>query len=379
MARKMQQTITKTQGQKEEPPATPQASDASLILPYLARYSDITALVEYLKKKPLGATQAEVQNVLGPEAFDWRKVEVYRLTGFFNMNGMISLSQMGVEYAQANEDRRRELVWSILKGIRPYNGLLEWGYFQKKAQLDAEAVRLKWSAEYPEIDRTNKQRFDLAPIFFFSLCEGVGLGSFITGRKGQPTRLEIDGSALEAYVSYVPERTPVSRDAGPERLADALSSPPLQPPALGVPAPAAARNVLISHGKNRGPLADVEEMLKIMGLQPKVAIREPNLARPVSEKVRSTMKECSAAVFVFTPDETLTDSEGKRVFKPSENVLHELGAASVLYDDKVVILKEKSIQLPSNVSGLAHIPFDMENVKATFMDLYKELKGFGLL
>jgi hypothetical protein len=353
-------------------------SAGGLILPYLARHDDILQLLEYLRKKPLGAAISEVTNALGAEILDARKVEAYKLTELFDFKDRLSLSALGVEFAQSNAEARRGIVWRMLKKVRPYDGILEWAHFQKKDQLDAEGVRLKWSTEFKdEIDTTNRQRFELAPIFFFSMCEGAGLGKFVTGRKGQPTRLEIVPNALEEYVSSVsiPESSKLQA-SGEAHHEDQTIVREISPPGRGVQF---TKRIFVSHGKAKGPLQGVEEMLGIMGIEPKVAIREPNLARPVSEKVRTTMKECSAAVFIFTPDEALTDQEGKKIYKPSENVLHELGAAAVLYDDKVIILKEKSIQLPSNISGLAHIPFDLENVKATFMDLYKELKGFKIL
>ncbi len=350
-----------------------------LTLPYLARYADIIALVEYLKKKPLGATHQEIKNVLGPEALDWRKVEAYRLVGFFNLDGKVTLIQKGVEFSQGDNETRKSLILDILKSVHPYNGILEWAHFQNRESLDAEGVRLKWSTEFPEIDKSSAQRFEMAPIFFFSLCDGAGLGKFLIGRKGQPTRLEIDRKELEAYVSHV---SPMLALSTIDRLSpdhtEELREAPAQP-VLPTQEKKLAKKIFVSHGRTKGPLAEVEEMLSMMGLEPKVAIREPHLARPVSEVVRNTMKDCSAAVFIFTPDETLTDEQGNKVYKPSENVLHELGGASVLYDDRIVILKEKSIRLPSNISGLTHIPFDVDNVKATFMDLYKELKAFGLV
>lgn len=355
-----------------------EGTGGTLILPHLVRYSDIAALVDYLTKKPLGATQPEIRNVLGSESLDWRKMEAYRLTEFFTINNEVSLSQLGVEFSQTDDNGRGELIWKVLKKVGPYNGILEWAHFQKKDQLDAQGVRLKWSTEYPEIDTSNKQRFDLAPIFFFSMCEGGRLGTLIVGRKGQPTRLELDRTKLEEYVSFqggseVPFET---TETSPE-MGSSAGQPQIQP--VAPKTEQGPISIFVSHGKKKGPSAEVEEMLQIMGVKTKMAIREPNLARPVSEKVRHTMKECSAAVFIFTPDEALTDEKGNKVYRPSENVHHELGAASVLYDDKIVVLKERSIKLPSNISGLAHIPFDEENVKATFMDLYKELKGFGLV
>jgi hypothetical protein len=43
------------------------------------------------------------------------------------------------------------------------------------------------------------------------------------------------------------------------------------------------------------------------------------------------MKQCGAAILLFTPDEELRDLDGNAVWRPSQNVGHELGAASMLY------------------------------------------------
>lgn len=383
MARGKEDTFGQGTSEGQAVNALGRGKEGGMVLPYLARYEDLATLVSYLQRKPLGATEAEVKNAIGPDALDWRKVEAYRMTQLFDIDGRLSLSRLGVEFSQADEDGKKRILWDFLRSVRPYNGILEWAYFQKKDQLDVQAVRLKWSTEYSEIDTTNKQRFELAPIFLFSLCEASGLGKLLMGRKGQPTRLDLNAPALESYVSHAaqPRVSPGGGGALAGASADLVQSGSVAPnyTARAAEGEELSKKIFVSHGKDKGPLAQVEEMLKIMGLEPKVAIREPNLARPVSNKVRATMKECSAAIFVFTPDETFTDAEGNKVYKPSENVLHELGAASVQYDDRIVILKEKSIKLPSNISGLAHIPFETEGVKAIFMDLFKELKAFGLV
>lgn len=40
------------------------------------------------------------------------------------------------------------------------------------------------------------------------------------------------------------------------------------------------------------------------------------------------MLQCGSANLIFTCDEKFFDEQGKEVWRPSENVVHELGAAS---------------------------------------------------
>jgi predicted nucleotide-binding protein len=59
--------------------------------------------------------------------------------------------------------------------------------------------------------------------------------------------------------------------------------------------------------------------------------------------------------------------------------VYELGAASILYEDRIVILKEESVTLSSDFSDLGHITFKKDELEAKSMQLIKELIGFGLL
>jgi hypothetical protein len=43
---------------------------------------------------------------------------------------------------------------------------------------------------------------------------------------------------------------------------------------------------------------------------------------------------------------------GDEVWRPSENVVHELGAASIHYEERVVIFKEKGIDLPTKFKSI---------------------------
>jgi predicted nucleotide-binding protein len=91
------------------------------------------------------------------------------------------------------------------------------------------------------------------------------------------------------------------------------------------------------------------------------------------------MKSCTSAIVIFTVDEEYADAQGKKIFRPSDNAVYELGAASVLYGDKIVILKEEGVSLSSDFSDLGHIAFKKDELDAKSMQLIKELIGFGLL
>ena len=93
-------------------------------------------------------------------------------------------------------------------------------------------------------------------------------------------------------------------------------------------APPAARPIFLGHGKNRDPLEGVQKILNTFRIPYKVAIGEPNLGRPIPAKVRDVMLDCGSAILIFTKDEKFLTEDGEEVWRPSENVVHELGAAS---------------------------------------------------
>ena len=64
---------------------------------------------------------------------------------------------------------------------------------------------------------------------------------------------------------------------------------------------------------------------------------------------------------------------------PSQNVVYELGAASVLYGKKIVILKEDTVSFASDFSDLGYISFEKDNLDAKTSDLILELINLGFM
>src|SRR6266705_4396370 len=97
------------------------------------------------------------------------------------------------------------------------------------------------------------------------------------------------------------------------------------------------------------------------------------------KKVKDTIEECGSAILIFTRDEKFFDSAGKEIWRPSENVVHELGATSFAYGDRIVIFKEKGLHFPTNFQSIGYIEFEVDSIEAKATDLLKELIGFGLV
>jgi predicted nucleotide-binding protein len=91
------------------------------------------------------------------------------------------------------------------------------------------------------------------------------------------------------------------------------------------------------------------------------------------------MDQCGSAILIFTKDEKYFDAVGNEIWKPSENVVHELGAAAYAYENRIVIFKERGLHFPANYESIGYIEFDVDSIESKTNDLLKELVGFGLL
>lgn len=145
------------------------------------------------------------------------------------------------------------------------------------------------------------------------------------------------------------------------------------------PRPDHKNAIFVGHGSNRKPMDQLLKILNEYSIPHKQAVDEPNRARPIPQKVADVMRECGAAILVFTADEEYFDRDGNSIWRPSENVSHELGAASVLYGDRIIVFKEKGIELPSNFSSVGYIEFEKDKLGEKGIELFRELVSMKIV
>jgi hypothetical protein len=201
----------------------------------------------------------------------------------------------------------------------------------------------------------------------------------------------IDLSGTPAAVPDAANGETVIDDAGqPIHSQGGQESEPLAPPqeppleSSGQATSTMPKKVFIAHGKNRVPLDQLKKALDQFRVKYAVAVDEPNKGRPVSAKVAQLMKqECSSGIFIFTADERflkeLPDGSTEEIWRPSENVVYELGAASIIYDRRIVIFKEKSVSFPSDFSDLGYIEFEKDQLGTEIGTLFTELVSLDIL
>ncbi|MDE1852651.1 MAG: nucleotide-binding protein [Thaumarchaeota archaeon] len=179
----------------------------------------------------------------------------------------------------------------------------------------------------------------------------------------------------EASIATLPQPTLETASGTDDELGEEHEAPQQPPPATSqIP-----KQIFVAHGKNTRPLEQLEKILNRFKVSYKVAEEEANRGRPVGQKVAELMQSCTSGIFIFTADEETTDAQGNKVFRPSDNVVYELGAASVLYGEKIVVLKENDVSFASDFKDLAYITFDKDKLDAKAADLMVEFIGLGFL
>jgi predicted nucleotide-binding protein len=189
-------------------------------------------------------------------------------------------------------------------------------------------------------------------------AEPSGAISAQTSESTESDEAEVD---VPTAAAHGPSVAPVARATGSQSESPAKNA------------------IFLGHGKNKVPLEQLEKFLSEYKIPHKVAIDEPNKGRPISQKVAELMHECGAAIVIFTADEEFKDPVGQTIFRPSENAVFELGAASALYGSRVVIFKEAGVNFPSNFRDIGYIEFEKDRLDAKVNELFRELIGFKLI
>ena len=139
--------------------------------------------------------------------------------------------------------------------------------------------------------------------------------------------------------------------------------------------------VFIVHGHAEGLKEEVALYITHLGLCPIVLHELPNAGRTIIEKFSDAASSTSYAVVLATGDD-----EGRRKYDPElplqprarQNVILELGFfAGKLGRDKVAVLREADVELPSDFDGVLYITADSTGTWKNTLE--QELRAAALL
>jgi hypothetical protein len=290
-----------------------------------------------------------------------------------------SLTKLGENATGGDEVARGAALKAAVMTVPPYKAFFE--KFQNKKLPGSGPFKefLVRDAEVPE------ERAEECMSYITSDAETAGLVRSVKGGRW----IDLSGTPAPASEEEAEEESGAAEGAeaaqgqngGPPDLENG-DEPDVEEPARKRP-PVEAKKVFIAHGKNRTPLDQLKKALDQFKVKYAVAVDEPHKGRPISAKVAQLMEEeCSSGIFIFTADERfLREKNGdtEEVWRPSENVVYELGAASILYDTRIVIFKEKGVTFPSDFSDLGYIEFEKDQLVAELGSLFAELVGLDIL
>ena len=371
------------------------------MLPTRTKPDDAVAVATYLSTKVTGASLQDAKATLEGPLLDGRKIVAYEEWGLITREAnVLHLTPRGRQLARASADDQHAVFTEVVLAIRAYRIAAEWIHHGAMEVVPLTELAAHWFDHIPgDLGTTAEKKIRNQAACFLGVAEAAGLGRYVIGRRGQPTRLEVDRDPLAQLVTGAelsagpstpsgstedPEAS--TEDSGNEEQRGALESAD-QPPS---PDPdqersdeassslsAKAIRVFISHGPNLEIVDQVKTMLDLGGLPYDVVVEQESTAIPVPQKVFEAMRRCDAAVMCVTADSESEREDGSYEINP--NVLIEIGAAFVLYEKRVALVWDRRISVPSNLQGLYRCEFEGNELSWSagmkLMKVVNEFKG----
>jgi hypothetical protein len=353
-----------------------------MTLPTRVTPDDVHAVCSYLATKATGATPKELEAVVDKKHLDPRKLTAVKGWGLIeDTEGRWKITPLGREFVRSDANRV-EVISTIIRRVPPYLGMIERVAHRHEDSVTTTDVAAHWHDHFKGSVGNTDGILNAQALVFLQLAAGALLGTLIVGRRGQPTRFGFNAEAVTRFLSTAPPPEQEEGAGGGGRPTPDTDEPEQRAPLPALP-PAGASTlgqaIFIAHGKNKKPLEQLKQVLDQFKIPYRVAVEEPNLGRPISAKVRDVMKSCNCAILIFTADEEFKDKKGDTIWRPSENVVNELGATAFLYDNRIVIMKEEGVTFPTNFRDIGYISFQRDQLDAKALDIIKEMIGFGIV
>jgi hypothetical protein len=141
-----------------------------------------------------------------------------------------------------------------------------------------------------------------------------------------------------------------------------------------------ARDVFIVHGTNEAKKYELKSFLTGLGVNPIILHEQDNKGKTIVEKFEYYAPRCRFAFILLTPDDK-QDAGGKpeEKWRARQNVIMELGwFMAKLGRERVVMLHQGAIEIPSDVSGVIYLKFE-SSVSEVGEQIRQSLRGVGLI
>lgn len=152
------------------------------MLPYRVDPEDLYALVE---GRARGRSLEQLSSLFSRKTYDglMRAAEVL---GFLDPDSG-ELSDRGHDLALADPERRQDLLKECLLDFEPYDLLIEAALKRDEARTTLDWIETWWGSQGFGSSESNRSE---ASSTFGRLVEAAGLGVYVQGRRGHPSRIE---------------------------------------------------------------------------------------------------------------------------------------------------------------------------------------------
>jgi predicted nucleotide-binding protein len=134
--------------------------------------------------------------------------------------------------------------------------------------------------------------------------------------------------------------------------------------------------IFIVHGRDRTALLETENIIRKIGLEPIILNKIANNGLCLIEKFEK-YSNVQYAIVLLTPDDigALFEESPNYMYRARQNVIFEMGFFyGKLGRSNVCCIYKSSLELPSDVNGIAYLPYN-QSVEEVEMALLRELKG----
>ncbi len=135
----------------------------------------------------------------------------------------------------------------------------------------------------------------------------------------------------------------------------------------------------IAHGGRSGVLDKLREFIEALGLEPLVVELLPSKGMSVDDKVNNYIKDADCGIVLATRGGIVDTKSGRPKQHPRLNIIDEVERLRAKFPNRTILLLEKGVELPSNISGLTHESFARQSMDRAFIAIARELREMGIL
>jgi hypothetical protein len=347
---------------------TPPDGSKGAALPVLATPGDLREAVQYLKRKPTGVSLVEALADARRRVFEPRKVAAYVSWGVVARRGeRLQLTRRGRELARTLEPETR--AYRALLDTNPlYRAALAWIHREGLDLVTYADVAAYLKEQFgPLLASVGTKGAEEGVVCFFHLCQAAELGTLTIGKRGQPARMRVEREGLDEYVEG--RGAARAREGADETAGDdeEMEDPP------------SGTHLFITYGGQPAHVvAQIQTVFELAGIKSHASERAPHdgAAVLVADEAAAVMRRCDAALVLLSEDDCRPDESGAAAV--SQRALVEIGAASVLYERRVLLLLAAPAELPADLSTLPHVTLGAGGLTwEVGIELLRAVRGFA--